>query len=184
MLHSLRYELDDAMLNNRYKLKSKLRGGIQKGRVSGIEFDLFLFLKSTFYEVFQQEYRGSFQTRLAAFRRRMLFIVGGNDPIVRPQSVLDSGPPDGINMLAVGGLGHFLGSKSQDDEEEQQRLFWLPRIGGLIDSLADDAAGTLVEERRENWLNQKNELEAKPSRRSGLRLPEPQARSAQWSVSR
>jgi pimeloyl-ACP methyl ester carboxylesterase len=170
VLHSLRYELDDAMLNNRYKLKSKLRGGIQKGQVSGIEFDLFLFLKSTFYEVFQQEYRGSFQTRLAAFRRRMLFIVGGNDPIVRPQSVLDSGPPDGINMLAVGGLGHFLGSKSQDDEEEQQRLFWLPRIGGLIDSLADDAAGTLVEERRENWLNQKNELEAKPSRRSGASL--------------
>jgi len=170
VLHSLRYELDDAMLNNRYKLHSKVKGGIQMGRVSGIEFDLFLFLKSTFYEVFQQEYRGSFQTRLAAFRRRMLFIVGGNDPIVRPQSVLDSGPPDGINMLAVGGLGHFLGSKSRDEEEEQQRLFWLPRIGELIDSLADDAAGTLLEERKENWLNQKNELEVKSSQPSGASL--------------
>lgn len=167
VLHSLRYELDDAMLNDRYKFVSKVKGGIEMGRVSGIEFDLFLFLKSTFYEVFQQEYRGSFQTRLAAFRRRMLFIVGGNDPIVRPQSVLDSGPPDGINMLAVGGLGHFLGSKSQDDEEEQQRLFWIPRIGELIDSLADDAAKTLADERSETWLGPKMELPAKPDQPAG-----------------
>jgi hypothetical protein len=166
VLHSLRYELDDAMLNDRYKFVSKIKEGIERGRVSGIEFDLFLFLKSTFYEVFQQEYRGSFQTRLAAFRRRMLFIVGGNDPIVRPQTVLDSGPPDGINMLAVGGLGHFLGSKSQDDEEEQQRLFWVPRIGELIDSLANDAAKTLADERSETWLGPKMELRAKPGQPS------------------
>lgn len=157
VLHSLRYELDDAMLSGRYKPSRKWEE-IDRGRVSGIEFDLFLFLKSTFYEVFQQEYRGSFQTRLASFRRRMLFVVGGNDPIVRPKSVLDSGPPDGINMLAVGGLGHFLGRKSQDDEEEQQRFFWLPQIGRLIDALANDAAEKLGNERRENWLNKRMEL--------------------------
>jgi len=152
VLHSLRYELDDAMLNGSYEFESKMKGSIEQGRVSGIEFDLYLFLKSTFYEVFQQEYRGSFQTRLASFRRRMLFVVGGNDPIVRPQSVLDSGPPDGINMLAVGGLGHFLGRKSRNEEEEQQRFFWLPEIGRLVDSLAEDAAEKLKTERRENWL--------------------------------
>jgi hypothetical protein len=150
VLHSLRYELDDAMMGGLYRPRKKL--------VSGIEQDLFLFLKSTFYEVFQQEYRGSFQTRLVAFRPRMLFVVGGNDPIVRPQSVLDSGPPDGINMVAIGGLGHFLGRKSRDDEEEEQRSFWLPQIGQLIDKLADNAAKKQREEQTENWLDPKMNL--------------------------
>jgi hypothetical protein len=158
VLHSLRYELDDAMLSGRYQFASERDGKIEKGQVSGIEFDLFLFLKSTFYEVFQQEYRGSFQTRLASFRRRMLFVVGGNDPIVRPQSVLDSGPPDGINMLAIGRLGHFLGAKSRDEEEEQQRAFWLPEIGRLVGTVADEAATTMRAERRENWLDESMSL--------------------------
>lgn len=159
VLHSLRYELDDAMLTQRYKVEGKEI--LHPRRISGIEFDLFLFLKSTFYEVFEQEYKGSFQTRLAAFRRRMLFIVGGNDPIVRPRSVLDSGPPDGINMFAIGGLGHFLGRRSKDDEEEQQRSFWLPEMGRLIDTLANEAAGRLTTDRANNWLDEK------------MRLPEP-----------
>jgi hypothetical protein len=150
VLHSLRYELDDAMIGGRYTPEQE--------RVSGIELDLFLFLKSTFYEVFQQEYRGSFQTRLAAFRRRMLFVVGGNDPIVRPQSVLDSGPPDGINMLAIGGLGHFLEGQSRDLEEGEQRSFWLPEIGKLVDRLADDAATNQREEQAMNWLDAKMNL--------------------------
>jgi len=160
VLHSLRYELDNAMLSGRYKAE----GGdaLHPKRVSGIEFDLFLFLKSTFYEVFQQEYRGSFQTRLASFRRRMLFIVGGNDPIVRPKSVLDSGPPDGINMFAIGGLGHFLGGRSRDDEEEQQRSFWLPEMGRLIDTLANEAATRLAADRQENWLGPGMKLPTAP----------------------
>jgi hypothetical protein len=156
VLHSLRYELDDAMLMQRYKVEGA--DILRPEGISGIEFDLFLFLKSTFYEVFQQEYKGSFQTRLAAFRRRMLFIVGGNDPIVRPQSVLDSGPPDGINMFAIGGLGHFLGSRSRDDEEEQQRTFWLPEMGRLIDTLANEAGSRLNADRSENWLNSEMQL--------------------------
>ena len=165
VLHSLRYELDDAMLTQRYKIEGE--DPLHPKRISGIEFDLFLFLKSTFYEVFQQEYKGSFQTRLAAFRRRMLFIVGGNDPIVRPRSVLDSGPPDGINMFAIGGLGHFLGSRSKDEEEDQQRSFWLPEMGRLIDTLANEAALRLSEDRRENWLDAKMRLR-EPSREKSL----------------
>jgi pimeloyl-ACP methyl ester carboxylesterase len=160
VLHSLRYELDDAMIDGRYAPSDDL--------VAGIDLDLFLFLKSSFYEVFQQEYRGSFQTRLAAFRRRMLFVVGGNDPIVRPQSVLDSGPPDGINMLAIGGLGHFLEGQSRDLEEGEQRSFWLPEIGKLIDRLADDAAENQRTERAENWLDENMNLPLLSKRRKDV----------------
>lgn len=131
VLHSLRYELDDGMLGGRY--------GDDETKPAGLDRDLFLYFQRTFYEVFQQEYRGSFRSRLAAFRPRMLFVVGGDDPIVRPQSVLDSGPPGGINLLEIGGLGHFLGGRPKDHEEEQQRAFWLPEIGRLIDRFSVEA---------------------------------------------
>jgi hypothetical protein len=168
VLHSLRYELDEAMMEGYYRpapASVAKNGSPVEQRVAGIELDLFLYLKRTFYEVFQQEYRGSFQTRLVAFRQRMLFVVGGNDPIVRPESVLDSGPPDGMNMLTVGGLGHFLGNRAKDDEEGAQRSFWLPEVGRLISNLADTAADNQHEERAENWLDEEMKLPPLSERR-------------------
>jgi hypothetical protein len=145
VLRSLRYELDDAMMSGLYS--------DEDGHVAGIEKELFLYLKRTFYDVFQQEYRGSFQSRLAAFRQRMMFVVGGNDPIVQTRSVLDSGPPGGINVLSIGGLGHFLDTKAQDEEEQQQRSFWLPEVGRLIDSFSNNAKEKQLEDRPYAWLN-------------------------------
>jgi hypothetical protein len=147
VLHSLRYELDDAMMDFRFAES-------QDGLVAGMEPSLFRYLKRTFYEVFEQEYRGSFQTRLASFRQRMLFVVGGNDPIVRPQSVLDSAPPDGINLLAVGGLGHFLEGVARGKVEEEQRAFWLPEIGRTIGRLAADAATKHGADLSRTWLDE------------------------------
>jgi hypothetical protein len=147
VLHSLRYELDDAMMDWRFSRS-------RKRSVAGLDPNLFLYLKRTFYEVFQQEYRGSFQTRLVAFRQRMLFVVGGDDPIVEPQSVLDSGPPDGINMIAVGGLGHFLEGSPQGRVEREQRLFWLPEIGRTIGQLAAKAAEKHRTDLESTWLGE------------------------------
>ncbi len=144
VLHSLRYELDDTMMDG--------RNGRDPRNVAGMEQDLFLYLKRTFYEVFQQEYRGSFQSRLAAFLQRMLFVVGGNDPIVQTRSVLDSGPPDGINMLTIGRLGHFLDVKDGEDEETEQRRFWLPEMARLIDRFSVGAERKQNEERPYTWV--------------------------------
>jgi hypothetical protein len=154
VLHSLRYELDDAMMDG--------RNGREARTAAGMEQDLFLYLKRTFYEVFQQEYRGSFQSRLAAFLQRMLFVVGGNDPIVQTRSVLDSGPPGGINMLTIGGLGHFLDVKDRDDEETQQRTFWLPEIARLIHRFSGGAEIKQEEERPYTWVNEEMEFVARP----------------------
>lgn len=152
VLHSLRYELDDAMMDFRFAECE------DTGLVAGMEPSLFRYLKRTFYEVFQQEYRGSHQTRLVAFRQRMLFVVGGNDPIVPTQNVLDSGPPDGINLLAVGGLGHFLeGAARGGQVEKEQRAFWLPEAARTIGRLARDAAGKHRAGLQRTWLD-KNEL--------------------------
>lgn len=163
VLHSLRYELDDAMLDRRFT-PVKINGKSRALRAAGIDLNLFLYLKRTFYEVFQQEYRGSFQTRLVAFRQRMLFVVGGNDPIVRPKSVLDSGPPDGINLISVGGLGHFLDGSPQGQVEEEQRSFWLPEIGRTIGHLSSAAAEKHFSDLVDTWLDEKNHVrEAEPA---------------------
>jgi hypothetical protein len=140
VLHSLRYELDDRLMSEEI--------GVESNSVAGIDTELFVFFKRTFYEVFQQEYRGSIQTRLAAFRQRMLFVVGGNDPVVRPKTVLDSGPPGGINLLEIGGLGHFLDAHAGDREEERQRSFWWPEMASLLSRFADRATKDQALERR------------------------------------
>jgi hypothetical protein len=139
VLHSLRYELDALMMSD--------GTGIEPDSIAGISLDLFTFFQRTFYEVFQQDYPGSFRSRLAAFRKRMFFVVGGNDPIVSPKSVLDSAPPGGLNMLEIGGIGHFLDSRSEDPEEERQREFWVPEMSSLISRFADGAAGAQAKER-------------------------------------
>jgi pimeloyl-ACP methyl ester carboxylesterase len=156
VLHSLRYELDDAMMDWRFQQS-------RDGWGAGMSPFLLLYLKRIFYEVFQQEYRGSFQTRLVSFRQRMLFVVGGNDPIVRPQSVLDSGPPDGINMLAIGGLGHFLADRPGGQVEREQRGFWIPEIARTIGRLAEETAKKHRKDLAKTWLNN-DELVPQPSK--------------------
>jgi pimeloyl-ACP methyl ester carboxylesterase len=145
VLHSLRYELDEGMLNGRFALPNKT--------VAGLDRELFHHFQRTFYEVFEQEHRGSYETRVEAFRQRMLFVVGGSDPIVRPDSVLDSAPSGGMNLLEIGGLGHFLGHDPRGMEERQQRAFWLPEIGNLIGRFSIEATARHLDERPDTWLD-------------------------------
>ncbi|HXS34493.1 MAG TPA: hypothetical protein VN758_12045 [Solirubrobacterales bacterium] len=153
VLHSLRYELDEGMLDDRFETSSKMVDGENRETVAGLDRELYHYLQRTFYEVFQQEYRGSYESRVEAFRQRLLFVVGGDDPIVRPDSVLDSAPSGGMNLLEIGGLGHFLGNDPKGIEETQQRRFWLPEVGGLIGRFSIEAAERHLAERAGNWLN-------------------------------
>jgi pimeloyl-ACP methyl ester carboxylesterase len=145
VLHSLRYELDDRLMSKHV--------GVTADSVAGIDLELFTYFKRTFYEVFQQEYRGSIQTRLEAFRERMLFIVGGDDPVVRPESVLQSGPKGGLNLLEIGGLGHFLEGEGRSRSEKQQRAFWLPEMAALIHRFSNSAAQDLEDQRLVTWFD-------------------------------
>lgn len=145
VLHSLRYELDDRLMSEHL--------GVTQDRVAGINIELFTHFKRTFYEVFQQEYRGAFQTRVAAFRHRMLFIVGGDDPVVQPGRVLDSGPPGGMNLLEIGGLGHFFpDGRAKDPDQQQPRSIWFPEMAALIDRVAEEASTRQTRERTFTWF--------------------------------
>jgi pimeloyl-ACP methyl ester carboxylesterase len=155
VLHSLRYELDEAMTTRRFDRRGSTHvDDPRASRIAGMERDLFLYLQRTFYEVFQQEYRGSFQSRLAEYRQRMFFVVGGDDPIVRPQSVLDSAPPGGINLFEIAGLGHFIAAQPNSHEERGQREFWLPEIGKLITRFAGRASTINKGNLRNTWLGE------------------------------
>jgi hypothetical protein len=144
VLHSLRYELDDRMMSEHL--------GANKEAVAGIDRELFTYFKRTFYEVFLQEHSGSIKTRLEAFRERMLFIVGGNDPVVKPESVLKAGPKGGINLLEIGGLGHFL-EGSTSDRAEQQQNFWLPEMVKLIHEFSNEVADEQDDLRPYTWFD-------------------------------
>ncbi len=149
VLHSLRYELDNGMCDGLYR-SNPSPSGLSK-EVAGIDERLFLSLQRVFYEVFSQEYRGSYQTRLSEHGDRMLFVVGGDDPIVRPRNVIDGGPDEGVNMIEVARLRHFIGTPTQDPREAEQRKFWIPQIARLISEFANHAEHLHLNELERGW---------------------------------
>lgn len=144
LLHSLRYELDAAFGDRRLRRINNRTAGL-----SSPLFDQFLRI---FYEIFEQEYRGSYQTRVSEYKRRLLFVVGGNDPIVRTESVLDAAPHEGINLISIAGLSHFVGAARGEPEEQAQKAYWLPQIGKVIASFSREAAHDHARLLNKFWL--------------------------------
>ncbi len=173
VLQSLRVELDNAMITGKYAYSPAAReqgeavpsaatdDSRDEGTIVGLNAFLFSRLQRIFYGVFQQEYRGSFQSRLAAYRKRMLFIVGGNDPIVRSRAVLESGPPDGINLLQIGGLQHFLPMRAASQEDQTFKHSWMPEIGRQIANIADQGWQEMERSRRRVTLDDRGVLKAR-----------------------
>ncbi len=131
VLHALRPELEESMLAERILRKD--------GRIVGLPEDQFGYYQRIFDQVFLQEDKGSYKARLSEYGTRMLFVSGGEDPIVRTHEVLDASPKEGITMLSVANLTHFLGEEPRTDRETAQREFWLPEAGGLIGRAATRA---------------------------------------------
>ncbi len=154
VLHALRYELDGALSEGFLKPS----GRRTSGRVAGVNANDFGYLKRIFYEVFLQYYKGGYSSRVAEFSRRLLFVVGGDDPIVRTESVLDASPPEGITLLQLANVSHFpTGASWKEDAQQQverdQRTFWLPEIGRVIDRFSVRAEATLQNSLAECWNN-------------------------------
>lgn len=143
VLHSLRYELDRAMTG------PLIPSG---GMIQGVEQEAFEYLRRVFYEVFLQYYQGSYRTRLAEFIQRMLFVTGGQDPIVQPQNILDAAPKEGVNLINVAGMSHFP-TKPKEHVQTQQRDFWLKQLGQIIPEFAGQADDRRLDVLSRSWLN-------------------------------
>jgi hypothetical protein len=143
VLHSLRYELDRAMGGS---LRSKA------GRVGGVNQETFEYLLRVFYEVFLQYYQGSYKTRLAEFIQRMLFVTGGQDPIVRPDNILEAAPTEGVNLINIAGMSHFP-MKPKERVQREQREFWLEQLGQIIPAFAEQGDERRRDALHRSWLN-------------------------------
>jgi hypothetical protein len=143
VLHTLRPELEESMLG------ARIARDPVSHRVAGMEESQFGYYRRIFDQVFLQDDKASYKARLSEYGTRMLFVSGGEDPIVRTREILDAGPDDGITMLSVANLTHFLGEKPLSDRETEQREFWLPEAGGLLARAAERAEELHKYERQE-----------------------------------
>ncbi|HYP56055.1 MAG TPA: hypothetical protein VEQ41_07130 [Solirubrobacterales bacterium] len=175
VLHTLRPELEESMLSGRIARVETGRGGVRE--IAGMREDRFIYCQRIFDQVFLQEDHASYKARLSEYGTRMLFIGGGEDPIVRPREVLDASPKEGITMLSVANLTHFLGTEAQTKRETEQREFWLPEAGGLIARAARQAEWLHAQDRE---VAEKRHLEARQleekSKRAAKRGEEAQER--------
>lgn len=133
VLHALRPELEDSMIGMR------IVRDLTSHQIVGMGEAQFGYYQRIFDQVFLQEDNASYKARLSEYGTRMLFVSGGEDPIVKTKEVLDAGPDDGITMLSVANLTHFLGESARSERETEQREFWLPEAGGLIARAAQRA---------------------------------------------
>lgn len=149
VLHALRPEISNSMLQGR--LADEDRGDEDPvENVAGLPLERFGYFQRIFEQVFLQEDRGSYKERLSEYGSRMLFVSGGEDPIVRPTNILDASPEEGITMLSVASMTHFLAQdpKSERQREKEQRDFWLPEAGRLIGRAAIRAERVHEDERK------------------------------------
>lgn len=144
VLYGLRFEIEDSMLNNRiYRNKPEKL-------VSGINQDAFSFYTKIFYEVFIQVTPEKYQSRVSELGHRILFIVGGDDSIVKTKSLLDASPQGGINMVEIANLGHFL-SYEGSKEESEWNIFWFPYVMELISKFSERGGEILLESLKKYW---------------------------------
>jgi hypothetical protein len=148
-LHAMRYELDRSF---REGYLTPYDGGL----IAGIEEGDFGYFTRIFYEVFLQYYRGGYSSRVSEFSRRLLFVVGGDDPIVRTKNVLDAGPRQGVTLLQIADVSHFPGGHLRGDSdsrtaESEQRMHWLPEVGRVIANFSERSEGLLARTLAECW---------------------------------
>lgn len=171
VLHSLRAEIEGSMLAKQISRSEDEGDGV---RIAGVDSDQFGYFHRIFNQVFLQEDQASYKQRLSEHGSRMLFVSGGEDPIVKTRDVLDASPEEGITMLSIARLTHFLGEDARGDArgklEEEQRQFWLPEAGSLI-----ARAATRAQELKTRELNEARELRAKaenPVKATGRKPPQ------------
>jgi pimeloyl-ACP methyl ester carboxylesterase len=157
VLHGLRSELDQARVERRFEHEPIEDEGLSPTvgeQVVGIERGTFEYFSHIFDDVFLQSNTGSYSTRLAEFSRRLLFILGGDDPIVQTRNVLDAAPPGGVTLHQIGDLSHFPSKRKSERAEKEQREFWLPEAGKVIGRFATRAETLLQQSNSRGWLDE------------------------------
>jgi pimeloyl-ACP methyl ester carboxylesterase len=143
VMHALRFEISNSMLQRRLV---RSRGDAGSYLIAGINEDHYAFFDRIFNDVFLQDSRGPYRQRLSEYAYRLLFVLGGRDPVISTQSVLESSPSAGINMIQVANLEHFPWSS-----EPEWREFWLPQVVDVVRAFSKHAEEILAKTLHDNW---------------------------------
>jgi hypothetical protein len=160
--HGLKYEIESAMLEGRLRVDPT--GEEASRSVCGIPASYFSSHFQIFNDVFLQDPNGSYRPRVSEFASRLLFVVGGNDPIVSTKSVLEASPAEGINMIEVAKLSHFIAI-----EQGEWLRFWLPTVGKVLSSMSEYSEMRSAESMLHNLWNEDTTDAAKGTWLEGLR---------------
>jgi tRNA A-37 threonylcarbamoyl transferase component Bud32 len=125
--HGLKYDIESGMLEHRIAADDPSK----PSSICGIPVSIFTSHFQTFTDIFLQEPYGTYRHRMSEFAPRLFFVVGGNDPIVPMRSVLETSPPEGINLIEIAKLSHFIAT-----ERGEWPNFWLPTIANIISSFS------------------------------------------------
>jgi len=162
VIHALRYELANAMIAGNF------RNPKDKDTVAGINPSQFGFFEKAFYEVFLQDDHGTYKSRVSDYANRLFFVVGGCDPIVPPKSVLDASPSEGVNLIQISNLSHFIAI----EKDKEWKKFWLPEVIRITGSYTRHAEGLHFQSIHDNWWKPDfSEVVSKPA--SDPILPKP-----------
>jgi hypothetical protein len=142
--HGLKYEIESGMLEGRIAADK----ATAPQSICGIPASNFTAHFQTFTDIFLQDPYGTYRHRVSEFAHRMFFVVGGNDPIVPTRSVLDTSPPEGINLIEIAHLSHFIAI-----EKGEWADFWLPTITTIISSFSDHSEKLLRTTTLDNLWN-------------------------------
>lgn len=123
--HGLTFEVDCAMLDGRVRLDEATDS------VCGVKSSDFGSYYRIFRDVFLQDPHGSYRARVSEFAPRLFFVVGGNDPIVPTNSLIQASPKGGINLIEIADLTHFIATAVGEWSD-----FWLPMVTQIISKLA------------------------------------------------
>ena len=143
VMYALKFEIGSAMLQRRI-VRSPTKNGDYL--IAGINEDYYGFFDRIFNEVFLQDFRGPYRQRVSEYGPRLLFVLGGRDPVISTRSVLESSPPEGINMMQIANLSHFPWEK-----EREWRDFWLPQVARVVGAFSDHTEKILAKTLHKNW---------------------------------
>jgi hypothetical protein len=152
VMYGLRFEIESAMLQRRL-VRSESKSG--DSLIAGIDEVHYAFFDRIFNDVFLQDFRGAYRQRVSEYVHRLLFVLGGMDPVISSRSVIESGPRQGINMIQVAGLSHFPWGN-----EPEWRQFWLPEVVSVIRAFSHRTEKILAEALNVNWGARRRKLQA------------------------
>lgn len=94
--------------------------------IYGLPRGYYSAFRRAFDQIFLQRSmrRREYRDWLDEFHERLLFILGGRDPVVKVSSVVESAPPSGLNTIEIAGLKHELHDRRHRDWQK----FWFPRV--------------------------------------------------------